>query len=143
MEKKIVYVSAVAMFDADGRVLLTQRPEGKTLAGMWEFPGGKVEPGETPEQTIQREIREEIGVDLCDSCIAPFTFVSHAYETFHLVMFLYICRRWEGIPAALEGQKLAWRRPQEMEALPMPPADIPLVRALNDQAYVWNSLAAE
>ncbi len=142
MSKKIVYVAAVAMFDADGRVLLTQRPEGKDMAGMWEFPGGKIEVGETPEAAIQREIQEELGVDLCDSCIAPLTFVSHEYEKFHLVMVLYLCRRWEGIPTALEGQKLTWRRPQDMQAMPMPPADIPLVRALIDQSYVWEELAA-
>ncbi len=130
MTKKIVYVSAVALFDADGRVLLTQRPEGKAMAGMWEFPGGKLEAGEAPEDTIRREIKEELAIDLCESCIAPLTFVSHAYDTFHLVMFLYVCRRWEGVPQGLEGQKMMWKRPLEMEGLAMPPADVPLVRAL-------------
>lgn len=134
MSKKIVYVAAVALFDADGRVLLAQRPEDKSMAGMWEFPGGKVEAGETPEDAVRREIREELGIDLCDSCIAPLTFVSHEYETFHLVMFLYACRKWEGIPASLEGQALTWKRPAEMQALPMPPADIPLVRVLMDHS---------
>ncbi len=129
---KTVLVSAVALMDADGRVLLTQRPEGKHLAGMWEFPGGKVEAGETPEAAIIREIKEEIGVDLCDSCIAPLTFVSHQYDDFHLLMMLYISRNWEGIPQPLEGQQLMWRRANDMHALPMPPADKPLVAALRD-----------
>lgn len=129
---KTVLVSAIALVDADGRVLLAQRPEGKSLAGMWEFPGGKVESGETPEACIQREIKEELGVTLCENCFAPLTFVSHQYEDFHLLMLLYVARRWEGIPQSLEGQALAWKRPSEMPALPMPPADIPLVAALVD-----------
>lgn len=137
---KIVYVSAIALYDADGRVLLTQRPEGKAMAGMWEFPGGKIEPNETPEAAIFREIREELGIELCESCIAPITFVSHAYENFHLAMFLYACRKWEGIPRGLEGQNLTWKYPNEMRALPMPPADIPLVAALIDQQHVWAAL---
>lgn len=129
---KTVFVAAMALVDADGRVLLAQRPEGKSMAGMWEFPGGKVEPGETPEACIQREMKEELGVTLCDQCFAPVTFVSHAYENFHLLMLLYIARRWEGIPSPLEGQQLTWKRPGEMQQLPMPPADIPLVAALRD-----------
>jgi 8-oxo-dGTP diphosphatase len=129
---KTVLVAAMALVDADGRVLLAQRPEGKSMAGLWEFPGGKVEPGETPEHCIRREMQEELGVVLCEHCFAPVTFVSHAYETFHLLMLLYIARRWEGIPTPLEGQKIAWRRVSEMAALPMPPADLPLVAALRD-----------
>lgn len=129
---KTVLVAAMALVDADGRVLLAQRPEGKPMAGMWEFPGGKIEPGETPEACIRREMLEELGVTLCEHCFAPLTFVSHTYETFHLLMVLYIARRWEGIPTPLEGQKLVWKRPGEMDALPMPPADLPLVAALRD-----------
>lgn len=129
---KTVYVSAMALIDPEGRVLLAQRPEGKAMAGMWEFPGGKVEAGETPEACIIREMKEELGVTLCETCFAPLTFVSHAYENFHLVMFLYVARRWEGIPQSLEGQAMCWRRPLEMRDMPMPPADIPLVAALID-----------
>jgi len=129
---KSVLVSAVALVDADGRVLLAQRPEGKSLAGMWEFPGGKVEAGESPDAALIREIREELAVDLCDSCISPLTFVSHHYDDFHLLMLLYLSRRWEGVPAAQEGQSLIWRRPSEMLALPMPPADRPLIPVLRD-----------
>lgn len=136
---KTVLVSAVALIDADGRVLLAQRPEGKAMAGMWEFPGGKIEPGETPEAAIIREIKEELGVDLCDSCISPLTFVSHTYDDFHLLMMLYICRNWEGIPQSLEGQALTWKRPQDMHALPMPPADKPLVAALRD--FDWEAVS--
>lgn len=129
---RTVLVAAMALVDPEGRVLLAQRPPGKSMAGMWEFPGGKVEPNETPEACIQREMKEELGVILCDRCFAAVTFVSHAYEDFHLLMLLYVARRWEGIPTALEGQQLAWRRPAEMAALPMPPADVPLVAALRD-----------
>ncbi len=138
---KTVLVSAVALFDADGRVLLTQRPPGKSMAGLWEFPGGKVEPGETPEAALTREMREELGIEICERCASPLTFVSHAYEDFHLLMMLYVCRKWEGIPSALEGQQLTWKFPREMTVLPMPPADLPLVAALIDSAHVWQSLA--
>lgn len=135
-----ILVSAVALFDADGRVLLTQRPEGKHMAGLWEFPGGKVEPGELPEAALTREIREELGVEICERCAAPLTFVSHQYENFHLLMMLYVCRKWEGIPQPLEGQALTWKFPREMTGMPMPPADLPLVAALIDSGHVWQSL---
>ncbi|MFZ4540508.1 MAG: (deoxy)nucleoside triphosphate pyrophosphohydrolase [Rickettsiales bacterium] len=138
---KTVLVSAVALFDADGRVLLTQRPEGKLMAGLWEFPGGKIEAGELPEAALAREMREELGIEICENCSAPLTFVSHVYESFHLLMMLYACRKWEGIPTPLEGQKLAWKYPREMTSLPMPPADLPLVAALIDSAHVWKQLA--
>lgn len=139
---KTVLVSAVALFDADGRVLLTQRPEGKPMAGLWEFPGGKVEAGESPEAALAREMREELGIEICERCAAPLTFVSHHYEAFHLLMMLYACRKWEGVPQPLEGQTLAWKYPREMTAMPMPPADVPLVAALIDSHYVWQSLTA-
>jgi 8-oxo-dGTP diphosphatase len=129
---KSVLVSAVAMIDTDGRVLLAQRPEGKSMAGMWEFPGGKVELDETPEACLIREIREELSVELCERCIAPLTFVSHTYENFHLLMMLYSCRKWEGMPQSLENQAFMWKFPHEMAALPMPPADVPLVATLRD-----------
>lgn len=132
---KTVLVVAVALFDADGRVLLTQRPEGKSMAGLWEFPGGKIEAGELPEAALTREIREELGVEICEICASPLTFVSHPYEAFHLLMLLYVCRKWEGIPTPLEGQKLTWKFPREMAALPMPPADVPLVSALMDSIH--------
>lgn len=130
----------MALIDADGRVLLTQRPEGKSMAGLWEFPGGKVEADETPEAAIIREMREELGVEICKTCFAPLTFVSHTYETFHLVMMLYVCRRWEKIPQPLEGQQLTWKRPLEMRDMPMPPADVPLVASLIDASYIWKEL---
>jgi 8-oxo-dGTP diphosphatase len=130
--KPILLVAACALVDADGRVLLAQRPEGKTLAGLWEFPGGKVEPGETPEETLIRELREEIGVETRTACLAPLTFASHSYESFHLLMPLFVCRRFSGIPMPLEGQRLKWVRPQKMRDYPMPPADEPLIPFLID-----------
>jgi 8-oxo-dGTP diphosphatase len=129
---KLTLVVACALVDADKRVLLAQRPAGKALAGLWEFPGGKVEPGERPEQTLIRELHEEIGIDVSEPCLAPLTFASHAYETFHLLMPLYICRRWEGTVVAREGQQLAWVRPAKLRDYPMPPADIPLIPHLLD-----------
>jgi 8-oxo-dGTP diphosphatase len=129
---RLLLVSAVALIDADGRVLLAQRPEGKSLAGLWEFPGGKVEPGETPEAALIRELHEELGIDTHASCLAPLTFASHAYETFHLLMPLFACRRWQGTPQAREGQALAWVRPQDLRKYPMPPADLPLIPILRD-----------
>lgn len=128
----LLLVSAVALIDADGRVLLAQRPEGKSMAGLWEFPGGKVEPGETPEAALIRELHEELGIDTWQSCLAPLTFASHTYERFHLLMPLFACRRWEGVPTPREGQTLAWVRPERLRDYPMPPADIPLIPILRD-----------
>jgi 8-oxo-dGTP diphosphatase len=128
----LLLVAAVALIDAEGRVLLAQRPEGKSLAGLWEFPGGKVEQGESPEAALIRELREELGIDTWQSCLAPLTFASHAYENFHLLMPLFACRRWQGIPEPREGQKLAWVRPAAMRDYPMPPADLPLIPILRD-----------
>ncbi|WP_282158665.1 8-oxo-dGTP diphosphatase MutT [Shimia thalassica] len=129
---KTVLVSAVALIDVDGRVLLAQRPEGKSLAGMWEFPGGKVEQGETPEQALIRELQEELGIDTWASCLAPLTFASHTYDAFHLLMPLFACRKWDGIPSSQEGQKLQWVRPENLRDYKMPPADIPLIPILRD-----------
>ncbi|MCL3881420.1 8-oxo-dGTP diphosphatase MutT [Marivita sp. GX14005] len=129
---KIVFVSAVALIDPDGRILLTQRPEGKAMAGLWEFPGGKVEPGETPEAALIRELHEEIGIDTWQSCLAPLTFASHAYENFHLLMPLFACRKWNGTPMSKEGQALKWVRANQLRDYPMPPADIPLIPILRD-----------
>ncbi|PLS22808.1 (deoxy)nucleoside triphosphate pyrophosphohydrolase [Neptunicoccus cionae] len=129
---KTLLVSAVALIDKDGRVLLAQRPEGKSLAGLWEFPGGKVEAGETPEHALIRELEEELGINTWTSCLAPLTFASHSYDDFHLLMPLYACRKWEGIPAPKENQVLKWVRPNEMSSYPMPPADIPLIAMLRD-----------
>ncbi len=129
---ELVLVVACALVDADGRVLLARRPEGRSMAGLWEFPGGKLEPGETPEACLVRELREELGIDTEESCLAPFTFASHAYETFHLLMPLYVCRVWRGLPRPREGQELRWLRPGEMGRLAMPPADLPLVAMLRD-----------
>lgn len=128
----IVLVAAVALVDIDGRVLLAQRPEGKSMAGLWEFPGGKVEPGETPEHALIRELHEELGIDTWDSCLAPLTFASHSYDDFHLLMPLFVCRKWEGIPHAREGQTLKWVRAGDLRSYPMPPADIPLIPILRD-----------
>lgn len=130
--KPVVLVVAVALVDADGRVLLTQRPEGKALAGMWEFPGGKVEANETPEAALIRELHEELHLDISAACLAPFAFASHPYESFHLLMPLYVCRRWAGQPQPREGQAMKWVRPIKMGELDMPPADQPLVAMLRD-----------
>lgn len=127
---RTVLVAAVALIDADGRVLLAQRPQGKSMAGLWEFPGGKVEPGETPEAALIRELHEELGIDTWASCLAPLTFASHAYPDFHLLMPLFACRRWQGIARPREGQTLAWVRAGDLRRYPMPPADIPLIPAL-------------
>ncbi|MBN8977741.1 MAG: 8-oxo-dGTP diphosphatase MutT [Rhizobiales bacterium] len=129
---KLTLVVACALIDADNRVLIAQRPEGKQLAGLWEFPGGKLEPGERPEPALIRELREELGIEVKETCLAPLTFASHAYETFHLLMPLYICRRWEGTVASKEGQALTWVRANKLRDYPMPPADIPLIPPLID-----------
>jgi 8-oxo-dGTP diphosphatase len=129
---RVVLVVAVALIDADGRVLLAQRPEGKAMAGLWEFPGGKVHQGETPETALIRELKEELGIDVAKSCLAPFTFASHGYADFHLLMPLYLCRRWQGNVEAREGQALKWVRPARLADYPMPPADVPLVAMLRD-----------
>lgn len=130
--KKQVLVTAVALVDTEGSVLLTQRPKGKHMADMWEFPGGKVEAGETPETALIRELKEELDIDVTASCLAPFTFVSHEYEEFHLLLLLYLCRKWKGTPRAVEAQAIRWVRPNRMKGLPMPPADVPLVAMLRD-----------
>jgi 8-oxo-dGTP diphosphatase len=128
----LILVAAVALIDADGRVLLARRPKGKEMAGLWEFPGGKVLPGESPESALVRELKEELGLDTAESCLAPFAFASHRYPAFHLLMPLYVCRRWSGMPVPLEGQELAWVRPARLADYPMPPADRPLVALLQD-----------
>ncbi|WP_289085407.1 8-oxo-dGTP diphosphatase MutT [uncultured Sulfitobacter sp.] len=129
---KVILVSAVALIDVDGRVLLAQRPPGKSMAGLWEFPGGKVEAGETPEAALIRELQEELGIDTWASCLAPLTFASHAYDEFHLLMPLFACRKWNGTPQAREGQTLKWVRANALKDYPMPPADIPLIPILRD-----------
>lgn len=130
--RRLLLVVAVALIDDANRVLISRRPEGKQLAGLWEFPGGKVDPGETPEQALIRELREELDIDLCRTCIAPLTFASHTYDGFHLLMPLYICRTWEGEIAPREGQEIAWVRANRLQRYPMPPADAPLIPALCD-----------
>ncbi|RIX99221.1 (deoxy)nucleoside triphosphate pyrophosphohydrolase [Aureimonas flava] len=129
---RLLLVAACALLDADDRILLTQRPPGKSLAGLWEFPGGKVEAGETPEETLIRELREEIGVETKADCLAPLAFASHGYDDFHLLMPLYVCRRYEGIPRSMEGQALKWVRAGALRDHPMPPADLPLIPFLTD-----------
>jgi 8-oxo-dGTP diphosphatase len=131
-DKPVVLVVAVALVDVDGRVLLAQRPEGKPMAGLWEFPGGKVDAGETPEQALVRELAEEIGIETATSCLAPIAFASHGYEKFHLLMPVFACRKWAGTPQPREGQALKWVMPAELSRYPMPPADVPLVALLRD-----------
>ncbi|MCZ8312025.1 MAG: (deoxy)nucleoside triphosphate pyrophosphohydrolase [Rhodospirillales bacterium] len=129
---RVLLVVAAALIDADGRVLLARRPPGKAMAGLWEFPGGKVGPGETPEAALIRELKEELGLDLAHACLAPLTFASHRYPDFHLLMPLFAARNWKGTPVPREGQELAWVRPLKMSDYPMPPADVPLVAMLRD-----------
>jgi 8-oxo-dGTP diphosphatase len=129
---QVVLVSAVALVDVDGRVLLAQRPAGKSMAGLWECPGGKIEAGETPEQALIRELHEELGIETWHSCLAPLTFASHAYPDFHLLMPLFACRKWDGTPSSREGQPLERVRPRELRDYPMPPADLPLIPILRD-----------
>ena len=128
----ILLVAAAALVDVDGRVLIAQRPDGKHLSGLWEFPGGKVCDGETPEQALIRELREELGIDVTEACLAPLTFASHAYDEFHLLMPLFVCRRWEGTVTPREGQALKWVAPARLREFPMPPADAPLIPMLRD-----------
>lgn len=127
---RLLLVAACALVDTDGRVLVAQRPAGKEFAGLWEFPGGKIEPGESPEQSLIRELREELGIDTQSSCLAPLTFASHSYEDFHLFMPLYVCRKWDGIVRPMEAQALKWLRPRDLRDLDMPPADLPLIAPL-------------
>ena len=132
MPQPIILVAAAALIDRDNRVLISRRPEGKPMAGLWEFPGGKVSDGETPEAALVRELREELGIEVCDTCLAPFTFASHAYERFHLLMPLYLCRSWEGELTPREGQEIKWVRASRLRDFPMPPADRPLIPMLRD-----------
>lgn len=132
MGTRTVLVVACALVDIDGRVLLARRPKGRPMEGLWEFPGGKVEEGETPERALIRELREELAIDVSEACLAPFTFASHAYPEFHLLMPLYVCRRWKGEVTAREGQELAWVRAVRLGDYPMPPADVPLTAMLRD-----------
>ena len=129
---KILLVSAVALIDRDGRVLLSQRPKGKAMEGLWEFPGGKIENGETPEAALVRELHEELGIETWDSCLAPLTFASHSYDNFHLLMPLYACRKWKGVVWAQEAQNLKWVFPKDFHKYPMPPADVPIISILKD-----------
>jgi 8-oxo-dGTP diphosphatase len=133
---RLVLVAACVLIDPDARVLIAQRPQGKSMAGLWEFPGGKIEAGERPEETVIREMREELGVAIKEACLAPFIFASHSYADFHLLMPLFLCRRWEGIPQPHEGQKIGWVRPKDLtlhpDRYPMPPADLPLIPMLRD-----------
>lgn len=131
-DKPLLLVAACALIDVDGRVLICKRPQGKQLAGLWEFPGGKVEAGETPEACLIRELNEELGIDVVAACLSPFVFASHVYESFHLLMPLYLCRRWTGVVTAREHEALAWARPEKLADYPMPPADAPLVAWLRD-----------
>ncbi len=131
-EVPVVLVAAVALLDVDGRVLIARRPAGKPMAGLWEFPGGKLAPGESPEAALIRELEEELGIDVAESCLAPFTFASHRYPAFHLLMPLYVCRVWDGTVTPLEGQELAWVRPARLNRYDMPPADVPLIAMLRD-----------
>ena len=135
-DRPLVLVAACALIDPDGRVLIAQRPEGKSMAGLWEFPGGKVEPGEKPEDTVIREMHEELGITIKEACLAPFIFASHSYSDFHLLMPLFLCRRWEGIAQPREGQRVAWVKPKDLalkaDRYPMPPADLPLIPLLRD-----------
>jgi len=130
--RPILFVVAAALVDADNRVLIAERPAGKSLAGLWEFPGGKLAPGETPEQALVRELKEELDIEVCLDCLAPFTFASHTYETFHLMMPLYVCRNWEGDITPREGQRIKWVRASKLTEYPMPPADLPLIPFLRD-----------
>jgi 8-oxo-dGTP diphosphatase len=132
MSRPILLVAAAALIDADNRVLITRRPPGRPMAGLWEFPGGKVEAGETPESALRRELAEELGIDVCPTCLSPLTFASHAYENFHLLMPLYLCRQWDGAVRAREGQEIAWVRASKLSRYPMPPADEPLIAPLCD-----------
>lgn len=130
--RPLLLVAAAALVDVDGRVLLQQRPDGKAMAGLWEFPGGKVEAGETPEQTLIRELKEEVDIDVTEACLAPLSFASHAYDDFHLLMPLYVCRRWTGMVRPVEAKALSWVRPAKLTDYPMPPADAPLIPVLRD-----------
>ena len=132
MAKPILIVAAAALVDADNRVLIARRPAGKSMAGLWEFPGGKVNSGETPEAALQRELAEELGIEVCDTCLAPFTFASHGYDDFHLLMPLYLCRTWEGEIVPRESQEVKWVRAMRLSDYPMPPADLPLIPWLRD-----------
>ncbi|MCH9806191.1 MAG: 8-oxo-dGTP diphosphatase MutT [Alphaproteobacteria bacterium] len=132
MKKPITLVAAAALVDADDRILICKRPEGKSLAGLWEFPGGKVEAGETPEAALVRELEEELAIEVCESCLSPFTFASHTYETFHLLMPLFLCRKWEGDITASVHAEIAWVRANRLNSYPMPPADVPMIPYLRD-----------